>query len=78
MTQYGLHKRLIIHRDVNREISSPVTAFKLLDFGIAKILDVESLHQVESTRTLFRLLTRYTSEQVRGRPILPPTRRLLL
>ncbi len=71
--QYA-HQRLIIHRDI-KPGNILVTAHgvpKLLDFGIAKILDVEGQPvQANSTLTMFRLLTpRYASpEQVRGEPI---------
>jgi serine/threonine protein kinase len=71
--QYA-HQRLIIHRDI-KPGNILVTAQgvpKLLDFGIAKILDVEGQPvQANSTLTMFRLLTpQYASpEQVRGEPI---------
>jgi eukaryotic-like serine/threonine-protein kinase len=68
------HQHLIIHRDIkpsNILVASDGTP-KLLDFGIAKILDSDSLGgSVESTITVFRMLTPgYASpEQVRGEPI---------
>jgi non-specific serine/threonine protein kinase/serine/threonine-protein kinase len=67
--QYA-HQNLVIHRDLkpgNILITADGTV-KLLDFGIAKILNPEISQTVEKTATLMRLMTpEYASpEQVRG------------
>jgi serine/threonine protein kinase len=71
--QYA-HQRLIVHRDLkpNNILVTTEGVPKLLDFGIAKILDPGALAGgFENTLTLFRILTPgYASpEQVRGEPI---------
>ncbi|HVE60108.1 MAG TPA: protein kinase [Pyrinomonadaceae bacterium] len=70
------HGRKIIHRDIkpgNILVSDEGTP-KLLDFGIAKILDPDLIHEsVAPTATQMRLMTpEYASpEQVRGDEITP-------
>lgn len=71
--QYA-HQRLIIHRDLKLS-NILVTADgipKLLDFGIAKVIDsVASAENLDATMSMFRLLTpAYASpEQVKGEAI---------
>ena len=67
--QYA-HQRLIIHRDL-KPSNILVTAEgvpKLLDFGIAKVVDPGGADGLETTRSTFRILTpEYASpEQVKG------------
>ncbi len=72
------HQHLIIHRDIKPQ--NILVTFdgmpKLLDFGIAKILDADSAEfSPTATMTGFRLLTpRYASpEQIRGEPMTTAT-----
>jgi WD40 repeat protein/tRNA A-37 threonylcarbamoyl transferase component Bud32 len=69
------HQRLIVHRDLkpSNMLVTRDGAPKLLDFGIAKLLDGDG--REASTRTGMQLLTpEYASpEQVRGQPITTAT-----
>lgn len=65
------HQRLVVHRDLKPSniLVSEAEGVKLLDFGIAKILEPDETAGI--TRTALRVLTpRYAApEQVRGEPI---------
>jgi len=70
--QYA-HRNLIVHRDIKpgNILVAADGEVKLLDFGIAKLLDDSASGGVPRTRTGFRLFTpEYASpEQVRGEPV---------
>jgi tetratricopeptide (TPR) repeat protein len=67
------HQRLVVHRDIkpsNILVASDGTP-KLLDFGIAKLIDPHAVRGFAETQTLVRLGTPESAspEQLRGQPI---------
>ena len=67
------HRRLVVHRDLKpgNVLVDPRGDVKLLDFGIAKLLDPLAAADAPATRTTVRVMTpEYASpEQVRGEPV---------
>jgi len=74
--QYA-HENLVIHRDLKPAniLISKGGVPRLLDFGIAKLLNPECFQTALVTRTDWRLMTpEYASpEQIRGRPVIAAT-----